>query len=405
MLGSGISKKGWGCGAALLLGLAGGCAATAGQTLNQTSGPWVMERSGTTAGLRGIHAVGGGVAWASGTNGTVLRTEDGGYEWQSCAMAPGAEKLDFRGIWAWDANTAIVMSSGPGDASRLYKTTDGCSSWKLLFTNPDKDGFWDAMAFADREYGILLGDPTVVEHRSPQGFAKGSVSELEMTFMTTFDGGAHWVRQRVDFPADRPPPLAVPRGTGSFAASNSALLMEDHKAWFGVGGEPGSFVFLSNWYGPAQPDVICDCIFSKPPNQIWFAGRVRVPMAGGTASSGVFSLDWKASGVPGEAGILIAVGGDYTKPNESTRTAAWSADGGKTWTAAAKPPHGYRSAVAWDAEANAWITAGTNGSDISYDDGKTWEPLDDGNWNALSLPWVVGPEGRIAKLGKLPPRK
>jgi hypothetical protein len=58
--------------------------------------------------------------------------------------------------------------------------------------------------------------------------------------------------------------------------------------------------------------------------------------------------------------------------------------------------------VAWDAEHQAWIAAGTNGSDISYDDGKTWQWLDSGNWNALSLPWVVGPKGRIGKLGTLP---
>jgi hypothetical protein len=47
---------------------------------------------------------------------------------------------------------------------------------------------------------------------------------------------------------------------------------------------------------------------------------------------------------------------------------------------------------------NAWITAGTNGSDISRDDGRTWQPLDNGNWNALSLPFVVGPNGRIGRL-------
>ena len=122
-----------------------------------------IEDSHTTASLRGIHNVGAGVAWASGTNGTVLRTEDGGYVWQLCAIPPGAEKLDFRGIQAFDANTAIVMSSGTGDLSRLYKTTDGCQTWKLLFTNPDKEGFWDA---SDSHFnatrivsGILLGDP------------------------------------------------------------------------------------------------------------------------------------------------------------------------------------------------------------------------------------------------------
>ncbi|MGA3080779.1 MAG: hypothetical protein ABSD44_05295 [Terracidiphilus sp.] len=34
----------------------------------------------------------------------------------------------------------------------------------------------------------------------------------------------------------------------------------------------------------------------------------------------------------------------------------------------------------------------------AVDDGKTWQPLDDGNWNALSLPFVVGPSGRIARI-------
>src|ERR1700722_837927 len=96
---------------------------------------WEIQNSGSTADLRGIASVGAGVAWASGSNGTILRTEDGGYLWQRCPIPPGADKLDFRGIQAFDANTAIVMSSGKGDLSRLYKTTDGCQTWKLVFTN------------------------------------------------------------------------------------------------------------------------------------------------------------------------------------------------------------------------------------------------------------------------------
>ena len=55
-----------------------------------TQAQWQMQTSNTTADLRGIHNVGGGVAWASGTNGTVLRTEDGGYLWQTCSIPPGA---------------------------------------------------------------------------------------------------------------------------------------------------------------------------------------------------------------------------------------------------------------------------------------------------------------------------
>ena len=73
------------------------------------------------------------------------------------------------------------------------------------------------------------------------------------------------------------------------------------------------------------------------------------------------------------------------------------------------PPHGYRSAVAYDPTTKTWITVGPNGTDISTDDGKNWRALHpdpalheapdaDRNWNALSLPFVVGPHGRIGKL-------
>src|SRR5580658_1273075 len=95
----------------------------------QSSAPpvWQMQDSGTIASLRGIDSVDGQVAWASGSDGTVLKTIDGGAHWQKCAT-PDADKdgakLDFRGVEAWDSASAIVMASGPGDKSRLYKTVD-----------------------------------------------------------------------------------------------------------------------------------------------------------------------------------------------------------------------------------------------------------------------------------------
>ena len=169
---------------------------------------WTLETSNTTADLRGIHSIGNGVAWASGTNGTVLRTEDGGYVWQSCSIPPGAEHLDFRGIQAFDANTAIVMSSGKGDLSRLYKTTDGCHSWKLVFTNPDADGFWDAILLNrfDND-GELLGDPI-----------NGRFALWE-----TSDKGATWTRTHHKG-------LSALKDEGAFAASNSALFLDERFA-------------------------------------------------------------------------------------------------------------------------------------------------------------------------------
>jgi photosystem II stability/assembly factor-like uncharacterized protein len=321
---------------------------------------WQLQASNTTANFRGIHAVGNGVAWASGTSGTVLRTEDGGYLWQTCTVPPGAGKLDFRSVWGWDADTAVVMSSGPGDQSRIYKTADGCHSWKLLSSNPDKNGFWDGIQFRDQKRGVLLGDP--VDGRF--------VVEI------TEDGGNTWDHTSALGPS------VNGNSQAAFAASNSSLALGNSTPiiHFVTGGTGGSKLYSSS---RAQDGATVD----------WTA--ISIPIVSGTESSGVFSLALRQ----GDHGV--AVGGDYKKPDEGKGTAAWTADGGQHWAAATKPPHGYRSAVAWDQGNAAWITAGTNGTDVSYDNGRTWQPLDYGNWNALSLPWVVGPNGRIGKLVSL----
>jgi photosystem II stability/assembly factor-like uncharacterized protein len=336
---------------------------------------WQILNSGTTADLRGIDNVGGGVAWASGTNGTVLRTEDGGYLWQPCTIPPGAEKLDFRGIQAFDANTAIVMSSGTGDLSRLYKTTDGCQTWKLVFTNPDKDGFWDAIRFASPNGGWLLGDPV-----------RG-----HFQLWVTISGGMHWRRE-----SERMTPRADARSSGVFAASNSSMSLSPlgMVPEFASGGAAGA-----RFYHIEAPDV---CIGSCP-KPTW--NVVDTPIQGGTRSAGIFSLFMRRW----SDGVIV--GGDYQRPEDPSATAAFTDDGGNSWQLAQTTPHGYRSAVAYDSTTKFWITVGPNGTDVSVDDGRNWKAVHpdaslheaadaDRNWNALSLPYVVGPHGRIGKLEK-----
>jgi hypothetical protein len=105
----------------------------------------------------------------------------------------------------------------------------------------------------------------------------------------------------------------------------------------------------------------------------------------------------------------VAVGGDYSKPEAAIKTGAYTLDGGKTWHPSQTPPHGYRSSVAYEPATKTWISVGPNGTDLSADNGKNWRPLHpyaalhqppdaDRNWNAISLPFVVGPHGRIGKL-------
>ncbi len=302
---------------------------------------WDLEDSHTTASLRGIHNVGGGVAWASGTNGTVLRTEDGGYLWQTCATPPGAEHLDFRGIQAFDENTAIVMSSGKGDLSRLYKTTDGCQTWKLLFTNPDKEGFWDAILY-DNDFDeiFILGDPVNGEFRL---FSQGQGGKFS----------SNW---------NNHPLKAIP-GQAAFAASNSIIITN-------VG--DGAFSFVT---GGTKTEIIHEEHGIDPKRGMFSEwSRSSLPFAAGE-SSGAFSIASAPYDKVRKSKTVVAVGGDYKHPDASNQTVAISNDWGYNWVAPKTPPHGYRSAVAYDANTKTWITVGPNGTDISTDDGKNWRPL------------------------------
>jgi photosystem II stability/assembly factor-like uncharacterized protein len=340
------------------------------------SAQWEILPNPSTADLRGIHNVGQGIAWASGTQGTILRTTNDGKDWQRCATPPEADKLDFRGIQAFDAKTAIVMSSGKGPLSRLYKTTDACQTWKLERSNSSPEGFWDALVFHDsvapshdRDAGELVGDP------------------VNGHFVVFSKVGPNWFNERDDLFAP-----AVRGGEAAFAASNSSVLSFDRRDFMlGTGGVNGSrVIFFHSQPAAGSPDLLESVQDSR-----------GVPIATGAESAGIFSLGMR------DRQNIIAVGGDYLRPDDPWQIAASTHDGGLTWTASEIQPHGYRSAVAYDAPTKTWITVGPNGTDISTDDGRNWralkpsasEPPDaDQHWNALSLPFVVGPHGRIGKL-------
>src|SRR5580700_9198438 len=108
--------------AAVLLGLSGSFAFA----------HWQVQNIDSKADFRGLCVVSPKLAWVSGTKGTYARTADGGKNW-SVGTVPGAEKLDFRDVEAFGDTTAYLLSAGPGDESRIYKTSDGGQSWALQF--------------------------------------------------------------------------------------------------------------------------------------------------------------------------------------------------------------------------------------------------------------------------------
>ena len=240
-----------------------------------------LQDSHTTASLRGIHSLGGGVAWASGTDGTVLRTEDGGYLWQGCAIPKGADRLDFRGIQAFDENTAVVMSSGKGDLSRLYKTTDGCRTWKLVFEDPDATGFFDALRRVTSRQLYLLGDPV----------------NGKFSMFLSQDAGETW------FIADDPG-LDAAKDDGVFAASNSSLIAQGAFLYFVTGGGSSPHIYsTAGKCDPTKPNTPCPVEWT----------RYDLPLASGSSTAGAFSL--AARMVTSQTGVshsvFAVVGGVY----------------------------------------------------------------------------------------------
>jgi photosystem II stability/assembly factor-like uncharacterized protein len=320
---------------------------------------WSIETTGFDTNLRSVtatHAQDSNhaslpVIWASGSNSRLLKSTNGGAHYRRLLVNSGAG-LDLRGIQAFNEKVAYAMSSGEGKKSGIYKTTNGGTTWKVQFSDKRAAFFLDALVCISEDECFALSDPV----------------DGKFLLLHTSDGD-HWS----ELPRDNMPP-ALP-AEGAFAASDSCLLIYDKREIYFVTGGPAARVFHS-------PDL----------GDTWTVSAT--PILSGSAPSGAFSIARSGS-------VVVVVGGDYKDVDRTERTAAYSLDQGITWTLAAKPPGGFRSAVAF-LDPNTLLAVGTSGEDISTDQGAHWTSVGELDLNALVVldshnAWAVGPNGTIAR--------
>jgi photosystem II stability/assembly factor-like uncharacterized protein len=321
--------------------------------LAAASAAWIPRPTGTDSELRGLAVLDAQQAWASGSGGTIVRTRDGEH-WEKVPPPAGGEKLDFRDVEALGGGVVVLMSAGTGDAARIYRSTDGGGTWTLSETNPDKDGFYDALAFWDAKNGLVMGDPVggrFVVH-------------------VTADGGATW---RV--PEGLSMPAALPN-EGAFAASGTCLFASKggQDAWFVSGGASVARVFHTRDLG-----------------RTWSVANTPAP--NGNASSGLFSVAFL------DARRGFAAGGDYKQPAFRGLNGIRTDDGGATWTPAPLSATGFYSAVIpVPGTGDELVAVGLAGEAVSHDAGRTWTKTGDVPMNAAALSgpdagWAVGPKG------------
>lgn len=298
--------------------------------------------------IRGLSAPTPAIIWASGSNGMVARSVDGGktFEW---LQVKGSEQRDFRDIEAFDANTAIIMATA--EPALILKTIDGGNSWKEVFSDQRSGMFLDAMDFKGR-HGVVVGDPI-----------DGAVFLARTT-----NGGDSW-----EIVSSMDSCSQMIQGEAFFAASGGNILLQKKRASLFVSGGIRSRIFYK---GSCWP----------------------LPLQSGKSTTGGNALALHPSMQRG-----IVVGGDFSDDKRSDSTVVlFSLDPLLTLSLPATFPVGYKSGAAY-LTAEIIVVVGFSGVDISRDGGQYWQQVGDKGFHVVKAlnaksAILAGSNGRIALL-------
>ncbi|WP_299123754.1 oxidoreductase [uncultured Winogradskyella sp.] len=244
-----------------------------------------------------------------------------------------------------------------GSPALLYSLDIDVEKNKIVYQDNHSKAFYDSMDFWNDQEGIAIGDPT----------------DDCMSIIITRDGGETWTKLSCD---DLP---EAKEGEAAFAASDTNIAIVGDHTWVATGGKSSRILY--------SPDK----------GYTW--NVYDTPIIQGKETTGMYSIDFydEMNG--------FAIGGDYTKPNDTLANKIRTSDGGKTWQVVAdrKGP-GYRSCVQYVPNSNGkeLVAIGFKGIDYSNDFGDSWKHLSDEGFYTIrflndSIAYAAG-NGRISKL-------
>lgn len=286
------------------------------------------------ASFRGMSVADENAIWVSGSKGWIGRSANGGKDW-TFKQVPGYESSDFRTVYAFDSNNAVIANAG--SPAYILRTNDGGTTWKQVYKNTDSAAFIDGIGFWNKKHGIVYGDPI----------------NGRMLLLYTNDGGHTW-KQRRNSPKLNP-------GEASFAASGTVISCNLHSTVvIAIGGKASKL------------------LLSRNRGRRWRS--IPTPMLATSESTGIFSFMLGNS-----AWHWLIAGGDYKLDNLKTDNFFYSRNKGKTWLAPATTTRGYRECLAQidderpakKSKTRTMFAVGPSGIDISTDEGVNWSPLSD----------------------------
>lgn len=261
------------------------------------------------------------------------------------------KKPHFRSVGHTNSDFFMLSIESP---ALLYKTGDS-GKMELVYKEEGEGVFYDAMTFWNSKEGIAVGD-------SRNGC---------LSILITRDGGSSWNKISCE---DLPEGI---EGEGAFAASNTNIVVQGDKAWIAT--------TSSRLYYSANKGVS------------W--AILETPVVSGKPTDGIYSIDFY------DAMIGVAIGGDYTNPDDTTNNKAITIDGGNTWKIIANGQEpGYKSCVQFvpNSQGQEIVSIGFTGISYSNDMGESWKELSKESFYTLrfvndTIAYAAG-KNRIAKL-------
>lgn len=311
----------------------------------------MLER-GTKTSLRGLSVVDNKIIWASGSNGKIARSIDGGksFVWMS---PKGYENRDFRDIHAYDNAMAIVLAVS--EPAVILKTRDGGENWYAVFVDSTKGMFLDALD-VEGNAGVVIGDPL-----KGRAFIAATSDSCE-TWKVMHNNKALYT---------------LAQGEAFFASSGSNIRMLRKDVDNGL-------VFASG--GLVSRLFIGDHSYT-------------IPIQKGKSSTGANGILLFNNGKEG-----VVFGGDFSNHKRVDSTLAFFSFKRKVeFSLPQQMPNGYKSGAAVTADGKL-LVCGTSGVDLTADKGTSWRSISPLSFHvAVASPdgktiFLAGAEGKIARV-------
>lgn len=142
---------------------------------------WESQSSGTTSFLRGIHFVNSTTGFAVGLGGTILKTTNGGQTWTNSSL-PGFPGYNFTSVFFTDVNNGYAVGSvytGGDWHGFIVNTSNGGASWSELMLSTSTAHSLTSVFFTSASVGYAVGNA----HNYPV---------YSSVVMKTVNGGISW---------------------------------------------------------------------------------------------------------------------------------------------------------------------------------------------------------------------